>query len=99
MLINFSYLNSLNWKIYIDNYDISFESENNEYIFNLYYEIQKEGIFSFFKETKMYIYLDIINKENNVTVTINNKKTVDLWTNLTKEVENERQKMYKEIDL
>ena len=98
-MITFPLLNSLNWKVYINNYDISFESENNEYTFNLYYEIQQKGFIPFFKETKMYIYLDVINKENNVTVAINNKKIVDLWNNLIKDVENERQKIYKEIDL
>ncbi len=102
-MINFAYLNSMDWKGYIDdNGEYFFRSRNNNYDMILYLEEIIVAKKIFFKEYGYFIFLDITNRENLVSVVIDGCKKEqlrDLYENLMKELELERKKILKEVDL
>jgi hypothetical protein len=97
-MINFAYLNSLDWTSVEDNNGISYEAENKEYYFFLYkFPIKVEGFFN--KRIYYKIFLVVTDIKTNTMITSDKEKLTDLWNNLVKETISIKEKMEKEIEL
>lgn len=97
MKITYQYLCSLDWKLYVEDFNSTwnYSSENNDYIFY----IQCNPINKFFKKY-LSISFYVGDKKSNTCILIKNTDDLHkLYDALTRETIDIREKMLKEVDL
>lgn len=93
-IIDYRYLNSIDWKVFENPKSIFFASETNDFFFEISLVKEKRNFFKS-EETP---YVMIREKETNISIFKTSENVSNLWNNLVKELIQNKKHFYKLIE-
>lgn len=95
MILDFPYLNSLDWVVDEDFDNLEFNAECEDYFLSMYSLLKKD----FFGGIKDRVpFLSVTHKKTNICVYRTSENILKLWNNLIKWFEYERKELFKKVE-